>query len=132
VAGYSGTPLAKKLGLTDGAKAYLSKTPETLVSLFAGLAVDATLGKGPYDYIHVFETDEAALKKGFPTLAPRLADAGILWISWPKKASKKQTTLDEGKVRELGLATKLVDVKVCAVDEVWSGLKFVRRVKDRK
>jgi hypothetical protein len=130
MAGYSGTPLAKKLGLRDGMRAHLVKVPEALEPLFADLDVKKKLA-APLDYIHVFETDRARLSALFPKVATALEDAGTVWISWPKKASKVPTTLDENVVRDLGLAAGLVDVKVCAVDEVWSALKFMRRLKDR-
>ena len=79
----------------------------------------------------VFTKSEMQLTKEFKKLAKRLAPAGMLWVSWPKKSSGVPTDLDENIVREIGLAARLVDVKVCAVTEIWSGLKFVRRVKDR-
>jgi hypothetical protein len=131
MAGYSGTPLAKKLGLRDGMRAYLRDVPDDLRALFEGLAVSTRL-RGPLDYAHVFTTDEAALAALLPGLARALDDKGALWVSWPKKASKRPTTVDEACVRRLGLAAGLVDVKVCAVDDVWSGLKFVRRLADRR
>jgi len=130
MAGYSGTPLAKKLGLRDGMHAYLVQVPEDLRPLFATLHVSPKL-VNELDYIHVFSTDADALAKTLPKLAKALADRGMLWLSWPKKASKRPTTLDEVGARAIGLSTGLVDVKVCAVDEVWSGLKFMRRVADR-
>jgi hypothetical protein len=130
MAGYSGTPLAKKLGLRDGMRAYLSNVPADLDPLFAGLATRARLA-APLDYVHLFETVEGRLAALLPRVAAALDDRGMVWVSWPKKASKRPTTIDEGVARTLGLATGLVDVKVCAVDEVWSGLKFVRRVADR-
>ncbi len=131
MAGYSGTPLARKLGLKDGLRAYLANVPPDLAPLFAALARKPRL-VAPLDYVHVFETSEAKLTALFPRVAAALDDTGICWVSWPKKASKVPTTVDENVARALGLATGLVDVKVCAVDEVWSGLKFVRRVADRK
>jgi hypothetical protein len=131
MAGYSGTPLAKKLGLRDGMRAHLVNVPGSLAPLFEGLTAKPRLA-APLDYIHVFETDQANLAKLFPRLAAALDDAGMIWISWPKKASKVATSVDENVARGLGLGTGLVDVKVCAVDEVWSGLKFVRRVRDRR
>ena len=130
MAGYSGTPLAKKLGLRDGMRAHVVDVPDELRELFTALDVKPRL-KGPLDYVHVFTTDEASLAKLLPRIAEALGDKGMLWISWPKKASKRATTVDEHVTRTLGLKTGLVDVKVCAVDDVWSGLKFVRRVKDR-
>ncbi len=131
MAGYSGTPLEKKLGLRAGQRGYVAGAPPSLAALFAPLALERAL-RGPLDYLHVFETRRDALAAALPELAAALDDAGMLWLSWPKKASGRATTLDERTVRELGLAAGLVDVKVCAVDEVWSGLKFVRRLKDRK
>ena len=134
MAGYSGTPLAKKLGLEDGMRAYLVGVPDDLAPMFATLNVTPKLAPSivkELDYIHVFSTDADAVAKTLPKLAKALADTGMLWLSWPKKASKRPTTLDETGARSLGLASGLVDVKVCAVDEVWSGLKFMRRLVDR-
>lgn len=88
-------------------------------------------GKGPLDFAMVFTKSGPTLTKEFKRIAKVLAPAGMLWVSWPKKSSGVKTDLDENGVREIGLAAGLVDVKVCAVTEVWSGLKFVRRVKDR-
>jgi hypothetical protein len=130
MAGYSGTPLAKKLGLRDGARAYLVNVPAELTAVFSALDRKTRLAP-PLDYIHVFETDVNKLTALFPRIAMALHDEGMVWMSWPKKASKRPTTVDEGKVRELGLDAGLVDVKICAVDDVWSGLKFVRRLVDR-
>ncbi len=88
-------------------------------------------GKAPLDFAMVFTKSKAALAKEFTRISKGLAPAGMLWVSWPKKSSGVATDLDENIVRQIGLAAGLVDVKVCAVTEVWSGLKFVRRVKDR-
>jgi len=88
-------------------------------------------GKPPLDFAMVFTKSKTALTKEFKRISRLLAPAGMLWISWPKKSSGVATDLDENIIREIGLAAGLVDVKVCAVTEVWSGLKFVRRVKDR-
>ena len=88
-------------------------------------------GKTELDFAMVFTKSGAALVKHFKSIAKKLAPAGMLWISWPKKSSGVATDLDENVVREIGLAAGLVDVKVCAVTEIWSGLKFVRRLKDR-
>ena len=87
--------------------------------------------KAPLDVIQFFVTDQAELDRRFPALAAALATDGMLWVSWPKKASKVETDLSEDVVRDVALKGGLVDVKVCAVDEVWSGLKLVRRLKDR-
>ncbi len=88
-------------------------------------------GKGLLDFAMVFAKSQAELKKEFARVAKMLQPAGMLWVSWPKKSSGVATELDEGAVRHIGLAAGLVDVKVCAVTETWSGLKFVRRLKDR-
>jgi hypothetical protein len=129
--GYSGTPLPKKLGIPAGGKAYLTNVPSDLAPLFSGLELSSRIAPG-LRYVHVFETERRRLAELFPKLAKALLDDGLMWVSWPKKASKRPTTIDENVARDLGLAAGLVDVKVCAVDEVWSGLKFVRRVADRK
>ena len=83
------------------------------------------------DFIHVFSTSQSELRRSFPSLKKRLEKNGLIWVSWPKGASKIETDLDGNHVREIGLKNGLVDVKVCAVDDDWSGLKFVYRLKDR-
>ena len=88
-------------------------------------------GRGTHDFIHCFATARRTLAARFPALEHALTPAGMLWVSWPKGTSGVATDLAENVVREIGLANGLVDVKVCAVDATWSGLKFVRRVKDR-
>jgi hypothetical protein len=85
----------------------------------------ARTAKGPFDYIHVFETEAARLEKSIAALRSALAPSGMIWVSWPKKASKVETTLTENVIRHLALTHRLVDVKVCAVDDIWSGLKLV-------
>jgi hypothetical protein len=134
VAGYSGTPLPQKLGIKPGSRLGLFNAPK---------GFDRTLGKLPDGVkttnrmtgsldVAVFFTDSGAeLVRRFDSLAKAIAPAGGLWVSWPKKSSGKKTDLDENAVRAIGLEGGLVDVKVCAIDEIWSGLKFVVRVKDR-
>jgi hypothetical protein len=132
--GYSGTPLPKKLGIKPGFRVCLKDAPtEVLVELNADLAACEIVrdGKSPLDFAMFFTKSGSTLSTQFGRIAKRLAPAGMLWISWPKKSSGVATDVDEHIVREIGLAAGLVDVKVCAVTEVWSGLKFVRRVKDR-
>ena len=132
--GYSGTPLPKKLGIKSGLRVCLVDTPpEVRTELSAELALCEIVrdGKAPIDFALVFTKSKAALAKEFKRISKLLAPAGMLWVSWPKKSSGVATDLDENKVRDIGLAAGLVDVKVCAVTDVWSGLKFVRRVKDR-
>ena len=132
--GYSGTPLPKKLGIKDGFRVSLiDAPPEVTAELKAALdkCDIARDGKTALDFAIFFPKSKAALGKEFKRIAKLLAPAGMFWISWPKKSSGVATDLDENIVREIGLAAGLVDVKVCAVTDVWSGLKFVRRLKDR-
>jgi hypothetical protein len=131
--GYSGTPLPKKLGIKPGFRVCLADAPpEVRSELSAELAGCETAGgKTPLDFAMLFTKSKTVLCKEFKRISKLLAPAGMLWVSWPKKSSGVATDVDENTVREVGLAAGLVDVKVCAVTEVWSGLKFVRRVKDR-
>ncbi len=132
--GYSGTPLPKKLGIKDGFYVSLTEAPkEVLAELKAALAGCKTApdAKIALDFAMIFTKSAKVLEKEFSRIAKRLGPAGMLWVSWPKKRSGVATDLDENVVRDIGLAAGLVDVKVCAVTEVWSGLKFVRRLKDR-
>jgi hypothetical protein len=132
--GYSGTPLPKKLGIKAGFRVwFMNAPPEVRAELKPALADCEMLKdrKPPLDLAMFFAKSGSELKKEFPRIAKALAPAGMLWVSWPKKSSGVATDLDENIIREIGLAAGLVDVKVCAVTEVWSGLKFVRRVKDR-
>jgi hypothetical protein len=132
--GYSGTPLPKKLGIKAGFRVRLTNAPaEVCAELSAALAECPPVKQGiELDFAMVFTKSRAELAKEFSRMAKLLAPAGMFWVSWPKKSSGVATDLDENVVREIGLDAGLVDVKVCAVTEVWSGLKFVRRVKDRK
>ena len=133
-AGYSKTPLAKKLGIKEGFTLQIINEPEGYYALFKDLPVDIHFTKDPKlkkDFIHYFTKSATELKRDFPSLKQSLVQNGMLWISWPKKASKVVTDVDENVIREVGLKNGLVDVKVCAVNEIWSGLKFVIRVKDR-
>ncbi len=128
-AGYSKRPLADKLGLKAGMRVAVINAPEGYPALDAVEVVDLPAEK--LDFIHFFTKSRAELDAQFPKLKAALAVAGTLWISWPKKAAKIETDLDENIIRETGLAMGLVDVKVAAIDAVWSGLKFVYRLKDR-
>ncbi len=133
-AGYSGTPLAKKLGIKPGMRVVAPGAPPDYPTLLDPLPEGATLAdelEADAAFVHFFTTERAVLEARLPRLQDALAPDGILWISWPKKAAKVQTDLDSNVVRRLGLDAGLVDVKVCAVDETWSGLKFVYRLKDR-
>jgi hypothetical protein len=132
-AGYSGTPLPRKLGIKAGQKIWYSGAPDGYareISKVGRLEVARTLRKGQ-DFIHFFAGRRAALNREIPRLRDSMKPDAILWISWPKKSSGVVTDLDENVVREVGLAAGLVDVKVCAVDDVWAGLKFVVRLRDR-
>ena len=130
MAGYSPRSLADKLGIKAGTPVILLAAPEGYQALLgelpAGADVRKRLANGAM-FIHQFVLRRADLSTAFPRLARALADDGMVWISWPKKSSKMATDLTEDVVRGLGLPLGLVDVKVCAVDETWSGLKFVRR-----
>ena len=128
-AGYSKRPLADKLGLKAGMRVAILNAPDGYPALDEVEIVDPPAK--PLDFIHLFTKSRAELDAQFPKLKAALTPAGILWISWPKKAAKVETDLDENIIRETGLAIGLVDVKIAAVDAVWSGLKFVYRRKDR-
>jgi hypothetical protein len=136
-AGYSGTPLPRKLGIRDGHRVLLAGAPPEfrLGDLAAvdlhRVDVQRRAGAGPYDVIVAFTADRRALDRRFPVLAPRLVTNGGLWIAWPKRSSGVPTDLDDNAVREVGLAAGLVDNKGCAIDETWSGLRFVVRLRDR-
>ena|SRR5690348_385435 len=132
-AGYSGTPLHKKLGIKAGSRAWFSGAPKGYESELAkagSFQQAVKLGKD-LDFLHLFTRTRAELAQAFPRLSKAIKPDGLIWISWPKKTSGVQTDLDENIVRQIGLQAGLVDVKVCAVDETWSGLKFVFRLKDR-
>lgn len=132
-AGYSGTPLAKKLGLKPGLRLLVRGAPDDYAAITGfDLGSCQVLARvAAFDFGHAFVRSRAELQQTLDALTPVLDDRGMLWISWPKKASKIATDLNEDGVRELALPRGLVDVKVCAVDAVWSGLKLMRRVAER-
>jgi hypothetical protein len=133
-AGYSGTPLIKKLGLKPGHHIIILNPPDDYAITLGPLPDAVTQAEalaGPLDFIHFFATERGELETEFPNLKAALAYDGMLWISWPKKASKVPTDLDENIIRDIGLSNGLVDVKVAAIDAVWSGLKFVFRLENR-
>ena len=133
-AGYSGTPLARKLGIKPGSRVVTVNAPENYPQLLAPLPEGVTFPErlpAAAKFIHLFAHQRSLLEEQLPLLESILEADGMLWVSWPKKASKVATDVDENIVRQLGLAQGLVDVKICAVDAVWSGLKFVYRLKDR-
>jgi hypothetical protein len=136
MAGYSGTPLPKKLGIKEGHRVALLAAPDgftrTLGSLPEEVEVVSSLkGSRPFDVIVWFTKKRSELERRFEGLAARLEPSGGLWISWPKRASGVATDVTEDVVREVALAAGLVDNKVCAVDEVWSGLRCVIRRENR-
>jgi len=132
--GYSGTPLVRKLGIKPGARLALLGAPDgfelTLGELPERVSVRRA-ARGPLDVIVSFHTRPAELKRRLAALRAALDPAGGLWIAWPKRAARLTNELTERQVRELGLAAGLVDNKVCAIDEVWSGLRLVVRLEDR-
>jgi hypothetical protein len=134
MAGYSGKPLAQKMGLATGHLVLLDGAPEAFVldDLPPGVTVHRRpAGSARYDAILCFCADRARLHRRWPALHERTTPAGALWIAWPKRAAGVATDLDENAVRDYALAHGRVDVKVCAVDDVWSGLKHVIRKADR-
>jgi hypothetical protein len=133
VAGYSGTPLARKLGVNAGALVLLDGAPVDfdLGDVPDGVTVNRRTGNGPYDVIVCFCPDRARLFQRWPELHPRTTIAGSLWIAWPKKSSGVATDLNEYVVRDFALRNGRVDVKVCAIDDVWTAYKHVIRKVDR-
>lgn len=144
-AGYSGTPLPKKLGIKEGHRVAVVRPPDgferTLGELPDAVALQVGLtgtgkasraGKGPLDVIVAFVTRRAELERQLPALRRRLAQAGGLWVAWPKKSSGVATDMTEQVVRDVALPTGLVDNKVCAIDDTWSGLRLVIRLANRK
>ena len=136
MAGYSGTPLPKKLGVKPGARLGLVRAPAdfatTLGDLPPGVAPRAVAGgKAQFDVIVCFAPTLAEVARRLPSLKSRLDSAGGLWMAWPKRSSGVATDVTETDVRAIGLAAGLVDNKVCAIDDVWSGLRFVFRLVDR-
>jgi hypothetical protein len=128
-AGYSGTPLPRKLGVKDGHRVLLVGAPEGFV--LDGVDAHRRAGREPYDVILLFCPDEATLRERFPAAKERLRKNGGLWVCWPKRSSGIRTDLSGNPIRDYGLARGLVDNKVCAVDETWSGLRLVYRLTDR-
>lgn len=130
--GYSGTPLVGKLGIKPDTRIQFFDPPddfdETLGSLPDGLK---HVGRGALDFAILFVRRRIDLERRFPLVRDRLEPNGTLWVGWPKKSARTTTDLTENVVREIGLSAGLVDVKVCAIDDTWSGLKFVRRLRDR-
>ena len=134
MAGYSGTPLTKKLGIKEGFVAAFVNAPPAFkrgLDLPANVVINTNASE-PFDFVIVFAKSEKQLQHNFSHYAARLKPDGLLWVAWPKKASGVITDLSFTNVQAVGLNEGLVDVKICAVDDVWSGLKFVFRLKDRR
>ena len=133
--GYSGTPLVKTLGIKPGHTIRVKYEPEEYWDWISPLPTDLVVmsraKKEAADFIHLFVKSKRIFEKEFLKLKSELKKEGMLWVSWPKKSSKVESDLDETIIRNYGLQKGLVDVKVCAVSEVWSGLKFMYRIKDR-
>ena len=132
-AGYSGTPLHQKLGLKAGMRVYFCEAPTDYFKTLGRTPtiVLATRLKGPLDFIQYFTKSRADLEARMDSLVAVLEKDGMIWVSWPRKAAKVETDMTEDAVREAAFPRGLVDVKVCAVDDVWSGLKLVRRLENR-
>ena len=134
MAGYSGTPLPKKLGLRENQRIALVNAPAGFEKTLGVLPQNTEILKGlsnPLDLVMLFVDQEKQLTQQFSSIASKLAPNGMIWVAWPKKSSGVPTELTFDRVQRIGLDSGLVDVKICAIDEVWSGLKFVIRVKDR-
>lgn len=130
MAGYSGTPLAKKLGFVSGMRLLTIGAPPEFIDLLAPLPEDLRItsrAKAPHAAVHVFANDAQKLSAVLTRLRSELAPSGFVWVSWPKKSSKVPTDITEDTIRKIALPLGFVDVKVCAVNEVWSGLKLVIR-----
>jgi hypothetical protein len=131
MAGYSGTPLWKKLGYKTGVSAYVEGEPSNYISLLT-LPADVVVtwlprAKSDMKFVHLFATSASHLKSKLESYRKRIVPGGVIWVSWPKKSSGVKSDITEDTVREVALPMGLVDVKVCAVDEVWSGLKLMIR-----
>jgi len=134
MAGYSSTPLLKKLGIKEGSRIALINAPKDFPHVLGELPHNAEIVTRvikPLDIALLFVTTERALLRDFEKLSAKLASNGMIWVAWPKKSSGVATDLSFDRVQRIGLDAGLVDVKICAIDDVWSGLKFVYRLKDR-
>ncbi|MHA6333662.1 DUF3052 family protein [Qipengyuania sp. CAU 1752] len=133
-AGYSDTPLAKKLNLRDGQRCWFEAMPESIQDEIGEYALELTFVGDPaegLDAAHIFVTDAKALEERLGSLRQQIASDGQVWVSWPKKGSASETELDQDEVQRIGLAAGFIDTKKCAVDDTWSALKFVIPKADR-
>jgi hypothetical protein len=134
-AGYSGTPLAKKLGIVEGTKIFLAGAPKNYLELVAPLPEGANVVRKigeDTDIVQLFTTQRSRLVALLRTSLAKMRSDAAIWVSWPKKSSKVPTDITEDTIREVALPMGLVDIKVCAIDEIWSGLKLVVRRENRK
>lgn len=134
MAGYSGTPLIKKLGVKEGFRVGLVNAPKSFLGLLGKLPDDVVIDtrlKPPLDLVMLFAESQKTLQMKFPVVAEKIKANGMIWVAWPKKSSGVPTDLIFDFVQHTGLDCGLVDVKICAIDDTWSGLKFVRRLRDR-
>jgi hypothetical protein len=134
MAGYSGKALVQKIGLKPGHRLALAGEPDGFIKELDPLPDGVSIvsgGNKPLDCVILFADEARTLESRIARWAARLTPAGMLWVTWPKKASKVVTDVTEALVRNTGLEAGLVDIKICAVNDTWSGLKFVRRLKDR-
>lgn len=134
-AGYSGTPLVKKLGIKPGFRLKTKNAPTNYLDLISPIPEDVTVSarlKSSVDVWHLFTKSKSELKKHLPIAQSQIKVDGMIWVSWPKKSSGVKSTVTESTIREVCLPIGLVDIKVCAVDETWSGLKLVIRKELRK
>jgi hypothetical protein len=134
MAGYSGTPLIQKLGIKPGYTLYIAQPPAAYFDWLSPMPAEVVVRSrlsGTFNFIHLFATHEKVFRRQFVRMTRHLDKSGMLWVSWPKKTSKVASDLDENIIRRFGLDQGMVDIKVCAVNEIWSGLKFVYRVIDR-
>jgi bifunctional DNA-binding transcriptional regulator/antitoxin component of YhaV-PrlF toxin-antitoxin module len=135
MAGYSGTPLFKKLGIKPGDRLYVKNPPDNYLLLIQPIPHAVKILhrlSNNMDIIHFFSKSKSELVSNIPTLMNKIKQDGMIWVSWPKKASKVATDITEDTIREITLPLGLVDIKVCAVDDIWSGLKLVIRKENRK
>ena len=135
MAGYSGTPLPKKLGISDGTRVYVAGAPASFSDLLEPWPAGAILVEridARTDIVHLFDKNRASLDKSIRAALKKLKPDGVIWVSWPKKASKIPTDITEDTIRDIALPLGLVDIKVCAIDETWSGLKLVIRKENRE
>jgi len=131
-AGYSGTPLVKKLGIKAGQRVIFVNEPPDFQSMLPDMpSLGKISGNSPTDYVHLFVKTRSDLEALLPKAKRNLAQNGMIWVSWPKKSSKVTTDLTEDTIRDSALSLGLVDVKVCAIDQTWSGLKLVIRRENR-